>query len=1014
MSSGSRVPLCLLVLTLSLVSMAPLRVWSQASPPISLQSSDETALRGLTEQYGQALASGDLEKIREFWEPKSPDLATRLGFYQSFFATSRFQFLGIKITRADVTGEKAATQLRADERLLDKATGTPLMDRDVFHGAVRLINWTKTGAGWKIERESLLQEDLAVDLERSASDTERRILFENKRDLITDVLVRILIDRSTRHRLSGEFEAAALSVRLAQQVAEQIDDKIGTAKTWLYLAMVKDAQGDVENVLPLRERALALYTEAGSKLGEAIALFTVAHTYHQIGNYPKAFECALKSLHLAEELKHRSVMAHALSEMGHVYMYQNDDEQALVYFEKALSIFQELGDKIQIAIARVTIVYRHEHLGNYDQALQIYNELLKQTERRGDQIGGAELRYHIGNVHRFQGRYAEAMEDYRKSLEVSDARNFASTSIPTLIALSGLYLAEDKYEDALPLAERAASLSRQILDQRSLNFALASLGYCHLGLNHHAEARRAFAEAISTIEELRAKTTGGIEERQHHFELMLDGFHGMLSLMVSENQPVEALVYAERSKARGLLDMLQQGRANIHKAMTGGEQNEERRLNTELTRLNLELSRAGQPLSRESEHFKELQKKLERARLEYEAFQNALYTSHPELKIQRGEAPVINLKELTDLLPDASTALVEYVVTEDRIYLFTITRAAGAAQAEIKVHVLPIKKDELARQTESFRRQLAARDLGFRVSGSKLYKLLLKPAEAELQGKTNLIIAPDDTLWDLPFQALMNGANRFLIEDAAIAYAPSLTVLREMTKRRNNQHPEALAATLLAVGNPLVRKETMNHAALTLRDGKLDRLPEAEQEVRALRQLYGASQSKVYIGAEAREDRVKREAGQARILHFATHGMLNNASPMYSHLALAEGDANEDGLLEAWELMQLDLKADLAVLSACETARGHVGAGEGMIGLSWAMFIAGVPSIVVTQWKVESAGTRDLMVNFHRGLISRPAGGKPKPTKSEALRRAALGLLKNPATRHPFYWAGFVLVGDGG
>ena len=177
--------------------------------------------------------------------------------------------------------------------------------------------------------------------------------------------------------------------------------------------------------------------------------------------------------------------------------------------------------------------------------------------------------------------------------------------------------------------------------------------------------------------------------------------------------------------------------------------------------------------------------------------------------------------------------------------------------------------------------------------------------------------------------------------------------------------------------------------------------------MKALGRLYGASRSKVYIGAEAREDRVKNEATGAKILHFATHGILNNASPMYSHLALANGGAGEDGLLEAWELMQMELHADLAVLSACETARGRVGAGEGTVGLSWAMFVAGVPSIVVSQWKVESVGTRDLMVNFHRGLMS------SKLTKGEALRQASLKLMKNPDTSHPFYWGAFVLVGDG-
>jgi CHAT domain-containing protein len=409
-----------------------------------------------------------------------------------------------------------------------------------------------------------------------------------------------------------------------------------------------------------------------------------------------------------------------------------------------------------------------------------------------------------------------------------------------------------------------------------------------------------------------------------------------------------------------------------------------------------------------------MQTRVAKARLEYEDFETRLYVAHPELKVQRGEAPIIKAEEITALLPDAASALLEYVVGNDQTYLFVITRATGNVEAEVRVYTVPIKRTELVKQTEAFRQQLAGRDLGFRASAGKLYELLLKPAEVQLRGKTNLVIAPDNTLWDLPFQALLSGANRFLIEDAAISYAPSLTVLREITKRRKNQAMDAAPATLLALGNPLLGQGTISRAGLTLRGEKLDPLPEAEQEVKTLGQLYGASRSKVYIGPEAREDRVKSEAGRARILHFATHGMLNNASPMYSHLALAGGGANEDGLLEAWELMQLNLHADLAVLSACETARGRIGAGEGMIGLSWAMFIAGVPAVVVSQWKVESAGTRDLMVDFHRALISPPGVGKAKPTKTEALRQAALKLMKNPETNHPFYWAGFVLVGDGG
>jgi CHAT domain-containing protein len=367
---------------------------------------------------------------------------------------------------------------------------------------------------------------------------------------------------------------------------------------------------------------------------------------------------------------------------------------------------------------------------------------------------------------------------------------------------------------------------------------------------------------------------------------------------------------------------------------------------------------------------------------------------------------------LEALLPDATSALLEYVVTDDATYLFVVTKPHGRTAAETKVFTIPIKHADLAKQIENFRRRLAERNLNFRASSHKLYDLLLKPARALLGGKSSLVIAPGDRLWDLPFQALLDDAGRYLIERSAVSYAPSLTVLREMRARSDRRRDGVATSTLLALGNPLIGQETVERARLSLRDGKLHPLPEAEAEVRALGRLYGARRSKVYIGPAAREDRLKAEAGQARIIHFATHGVMNNAAPLYSYLALAQGDKNEDGLLEAWELMRLDLKADLAVLSACETARGRTSAGEGVIGLTWALFVAGTPATVVSQWEVESASTRDLMLAFHRQLRATRAAGKL--TKAESLRQAALKLMKNPQTYHPFYWAGFVLVGDGG
>jgi CHAT domain-containing protein len=167
----------------------------------------------------------------------------------------------------------------------------------------------------------------------------------------------------------------------------------------------------------------------------------------------------------------------------------------------------------------------------------------------------------------------------------------------------------------------------------------------------------------------------------------------------------------------------------------------------------------------------------------------------------------------------------------------------------------------------------------------------------------------------------------------------------------------------------------------------------------------------VYTGVQAREDRAKAESPAFRILQFATHGILNSSSPMYSHLLLSQENLenNEDGLLEAWEVMNLNLNADVVVLAACETARGRFGAGEGMIGMAWAFFVAGSPTTVASQWKVESASTTDLMLEFHRNL--RASGARM--SKARALQRASLKLLKSREYQHPFYWAGFVLLGDG-
>jgi CHAT domain-containing protein len=247
-----------------------------------------------------------------------------------------------------------------------------------------------------------------------------------------------------------------------------------------------------------------------------------------------------------------------------------------------------------------------------------------------------------------------------------------------------------------------------------------------------------------------------------------------------------------------------------------------------------------------------------------------------------------------------------------------------------------------------------------------------------------------------------------LLDDAAVAYAPSLTVLKAMAEVKKQHKETPGKVDLLAMGNPAWEGVGAGNIKAVYRGESLGNLPLAETEVEKLGQIYGAKNSRIYVGRDARESRFKAEAADTRVLHLATHGIVNNASPLYSYLLLA-GEANsssEDGLLEARELLHMKLQAELAVLSACETARGRVGAGEGMIGLSWALFVSGVPTTVLSQWKVESDSTSRLMVAFHQNR-------QKNMSDAEALRGAALAIRKDPASQHPFYWAPFIAIGAG-
>lgn len=856
-------------------------------------------------------------------------------------------------------------------------------------------------------------------------------------------------------RSQGKYDLAEEHLRRGLSLREEAGDKDGIANSFNSLGGLAYYLRDFSKAKEYFDRSLALFEELGMAPRAGAVRGNLAMVNTELGNYDLALKLAGQSLASAEASGSKAYAANALNMLANLYFYQGNTSLSLEHYQRALAIYEGLKLKDNIAYMLHNIAGVHARQGNYELALEYYERGLAAHVEAGNRDAVAESLNRIGDVQELRGDYARALESYEKSMalaeELKDQQRVAMvikgigevhlsrgdlaqalsyfqrslkmneelkvkrSIVLLLTGIADIYYRQGDHQRAVEAAERAVALTQELGQLVTRDEALTTMGRSLAATGRGERAEKAFAEAIRITEERRRFTAGGARDEQRFFEGRISPYQEMVKLLASQNRLAEALSFAERAKGRVLLDVLQHGRRAANKSMTATEQAEERRLLNILTSLNAQLARARQQPTPDPNQIAELERRLRQSRLEYEAFETSLYAAHPELKLKRGETRVIAAAQAEELLRDDHTALLEFVVTDERTYLFVLARGGRARQteADVKLYPLEIKRGELTTLVESFRRALAERDPAFGGQARRLYELLLAPAGAQLRGRDRLVIVPDDSLWELPFQALRSAPDRYLLEESALLYAPSLSVLYEMGKQRGQGEGTTGGATLLAFGNPAFSDAAAERTKAALRgSARPEALPDAEKEVELLAEIYGQKLSRVYTGAEAREGRAKTEAGEFKILHFATHGVLNNSSPMYSHLLMSQGgEAGEDGLLEAWEIMKLELRADLVVLSACETARGRVGAGEGMIGLTWALFVAGSPATLVSQWKVDSLATKELMLDFHRNLRSNLGNPQARFAKAEALRQAALKMMRSPDHKHPFHWASFVLVG---
>jgi CHAT domain-containing protein len=719
--------------------------------------------------------------------------------------------------------------------------------------------------------------------------------------------------------------------------------------------------GRVDESLPLGQREYELARKLNRPTALARAMWLQSAQYRALGRIRDEVRLLTDALAISRTTTDSATTAVILQGLAIEYLALGDAQTAEHFQMEIIA----MPDAQRISMSTTTSAAGiYENLAEIQLKAGHPVEARKSLERAVESSTGPDdYRVHIDallNLAATQnsaGQIAQSDRGFREALDRAQSVRFPDLESGAWQMYSDALLSRGDRAGALEAAGKALQLAQQsTLPDRLFN-ARFSLGSAQAAGGDRAKAKASFQEALQLGETQRAQSPGEFSDLTRAFERLLPVYQASVRNLIEMHLPSEALEQAEQAKARVLMDILLRGGINERDAATKSEMAEQDRLRQRVAAGSAE------------------------AIVELRQFRRKLYQSHPDLAVQSADFEPARVKQLAALMAQGNTALLDYFAVQDGVALFVV-RQPGTGAPKVSAWFLPDPKHTLAGEARSFRQRLATRDLDYRNAARHLYDRLLAPAAAELSGSSDWIVSPDGALWEIPFEALIDTAGKHVIETRSIALAPSLTAARYIHERKR---PAGQAGVrLLAFGNPLPASVP---------------LPDAIREVTDIGANYPKGSAVVLTGTAASRSALLEKGPAAGIIHFAAHAGLNDRDPLSSFVSLSNGQS-----INAQTMMSLRLRADMVVVSACETALGSTAGGEGLIGMGWALAASGAASSVLSLWKVDSAASRDFMTAFYRshGMA-----------KSEALRRAGLQMLQSPQYRHPFYWAAFTLQGDG-
>ena len=782
--------------------------------------------------------------------------------------------------------------------------------------------------------------------------------------------------------------------------------------------------GEPDKALAHYQRSLLLARSLGDLREEARTLNNIALLHRVLGEWQEALRLYGQAGEIVDRIGDRSLKAALLLNVGFAYNSLGEPKRAIAHLQEALQMYRDIGDRRSEVITLNSLGSAQSRLGDLDKAFDHFSKALELADTTENLPQQAFARLGLADVQIELGNPLAALSTLDTALSYLKTSGFRVAETQALQARGRALTLAGRSREALPLLKEVIGRRRILRDRAGEAMALVFLAMAERSMGLQEEACSHAEEAVDRVEELRTGfVTPGLRaaflSTQHSaYSLLID-----LLMERHEKEPaghwnLAALEISEQARARNLVDALQSenvapvGRAVVPAALLNRRRLLHRRLSVT----------AYQQLEKGNARAAALGEETESLLAELDAVEAEIGRLEPRAVAFRHPTP-ISAQEIAGLL-DPGTLLLEYSLGRDRSYLWAVSPSGAYS------FTLPPEQEieALAHQVYEELSKVEAGSTNVGSHAEALEKIVLGPVRDKVAQASRLLIVPDGALNYVPFAALPVPApdRRPLLECAEVVYLPSATTMALSIERleRRPQAPKWAAifadpvfrlddprlARPIAVGRRTPVQELPQRREVTELFPAFERLPYSEREAKGIASLAPAGQVSTSTGFEASREAVfAKELRDYRIIHFATHGIANTSNPELSGLVLSLLDDSgqaRDGFVSLKDIYELNLAADLVVLSGCDTAVGREVWGEGLMGLTRAFLYAGAPRVLASLWAVPDRAGAELMTRYYQAMW------KDSLAPAAALRHAQISLRRDPRYRGSYAWAGFVLQGD--